>query len=463
MKGPVATLDAAASSVPPRLRVFETLPLQATWPKLDRGGVSINLLDYLLITALLLVTDAEEWVTLARPRAGSFSEGSSKPAPASVRQWRKIVYGEPLFPSLRSPKAAQVMEASSEDIDVMDISPSSLASRPASVRQWRKIVYGEPLFPSLSQYYSELEEFSRTSTPWENTSQSSESFDYPSTPGSSSAPAHGYLDPSFYNLDVPPISQYSLEYQSIPSLPESLSRPSLTRPQSSSSPSPVRASSTICTHSTTASTSTARPEPHLIRCHSTPFLNNLASSPPSQLPPATTAAAECRSTWIPGHRISSSFSPPSGRPLRLLPQPPQPVTTASLHPPSPHSAIVATSSARAQPPFAQRSLPATPARPLPPAMTSTEDLGHEQTMRRLREKAANEMVDWMIPVSRREQERQDHQSQSPPDAIFEAPPPPYNTIDFSHPPHASAPTTLMSASSSSLSAPPRATGAITKR
>jgi hypothetical protein len=463
VKGPVATLDAAASSVPPRLRVFETLPLEAT--NLDRGGVSINLLDYLLVTALLLVTDGEEWVTLARPRGSSLSEGGSKSAPASMRQWRKIVYGEPLFPSLRSPKAVQDMEAS-EDNDVMDISPSSLASRPASMRQWRKIIYGEPLFPSLSQYNSEIDGLSRTSTPWDDTSQSSESINYPSTPGSASAPAHGYLDPSFYNLDVPPMSQYSFEYQSTPSLVQPLPRPASAHPQSSIS-SPIRAlpKLPIIHPSSIASSSTSRPELHLHRCQSTPFLTNFVSTPSSQRPPATPITTKSQSTWRPDHYTGSPSSSSSGaKRIRLLPQPPHSTTIASPLSPSPHSAVTSSSCTTAHSPFTQRSLPPTPATsaagPLLP-VTSAGELGHERPMRRSLQKAVDEIADWPFT----QQEQQDDHNQASRDAGFEAPPPPYNAIDFSHPPHVSAPpppitSILVSASSlsssSSLVSPPSA-------
>lgn len=149
MKGPIATLDLAVESVPPRLKVFETLhDKHDTRPMLVHAGVSVLLLDYLLVTALLLVTDVQEWMLVEKyegqdsifpsPATAYGSDNGSPRSPVgtstSASQWRKIVYGEPLFPK-RAPNPMQ--------------STSELVPNPTSPEQMAKIIYGEPIYPTL--------------------------------------------------------------------------------------------------------------------------------------------------------------------------------------------------------------------------------------------------------------------------------------------------------------------------
>lgn len=68
IKGPLAVLQAAHLSAPPRLRVFSSLLREdeAIRNQPNYGGVPHVVLDYLVITSLLLVTDIEEY--LHRPQ-----------------------------------------------------------------------------------------------------------------------------------------------------------------------------------------------------------------------------------------------------------------------------------------------------------------------------------------------------------------------------------------------------------
>lgn len=283
-------LDPAVESVPARIRVFESMldkrasTKAGSTPAQDlskqRGGVSIMLLDYLVITSLLLVTTKDEYATinitrsvreptesLPGPETGPEADtGMSHSGPVSVKQWRKIVYGEPLFPTLKVPKGPQP----APDDDPGD--GSSIKSRPASMKQWRKIMYGEPLFPQNAQSkigsdddvdevdessmsdddageeegagegdgeeeedaYTGLEEVDAgnlsddgsDSFPYpispmfgEDAHASMDSIPYPVTP-ISIAPAHGDMDPSFYDESshglyfMPPVPEIPLQYQS---------------------------------------------------------------------------------------------------------------------------------------------------------------------------------------------------------------------------------------------------------
>lgn len=470
VKGAVATLDAAVSSVPPRLQVFETLLVQDSRPQLDRGGVSLNLLDHLLVTALLLVTDAEEWVTLAGSGSTSQSvmsiEAPPQSAPASVRQWRKIVYGEPLFPSLRSPDGQADSSPLDEGED--EARPGSSASRPASMRQWRKIVYGEPLFPSLPNQDSPVEgdEPSRSSTPWDDASQSSESVNYPSTPLSTGAPAHGYIDPSFYDSDVPPVPELPTEFKSYspsPSLRPQSSRQSSSVPTTSSTysgsrrelPRPPGAStstsnlriSTSASASTSKSSSTPLNQTWLHRSRSTPFLNN--NVPPLSIKRKSGTELSQRSPS--SQRAESPVLSLGGSRRRRLPPTPQSNNVPGTSPPVSIVPIRARTEKRrpnSQASSVHRTLPPTPVPRVRPSTSSEVESAAEQYTRQSMEKEANELSEWVQSLTIGDlQQRQNlrpaqthHEAESAAQsAVFDAPPPAYNAIDFSHPPHASAP------------------------
>jgi hypothetical protein len=135
----VAILLPAAASLPPRLTIYEALrDGNAHDPANEHYGVSIRLVDYLVVVSLLIVTDPFEWMTL-KPHTPEDDRKSSPldppvtaPAFASANQMRKILYGEPLYPRSSKP---------SDDTNAL---PSHL-----SAQQWAKVIHGAPLFPSL--------------------------------------------------------------------------------------------------------------------------------------------------------------------------------------------------------------------------------------------------------------------------------------------------------------------------
>ncbi|KAL0581911.1 hypothetical protein V5O48_000141 [Marasmius crinis-equi] len=195
-------------------------------------GVSLLLLDYLLVSALLLVTDLQEWLVI-RKFEGEGESSSSGPKSASVAstsalQWRKILYGEPLYPKRMSTSS----------------STNQPPATPTSAQQMAKIMFGKPLYPSLrtassdsslsfsDEFDSASESESESETedpipvgeeeeetgvqvvkPSRPPSPSAESVCYPLT--TSTAPTHTYLDPLFYNeYSVPPVPKIPEQYAS---------------------------------------------------------------------------------------------------------------------------------------------------------------------------------------------------------------------------------------------------------
>ncbi|KAF5351777.1 hypothetical protein D9756_007756 [Leucocoprinus leucothites] len=221
MKGPIAVFDPPVDHLPGRLTIYETLhDKYDTSPMLVHQGVSIFLLDYLLVTTILLVTDLQEWM-LVQSASSSTASTTDQPPNTSL-QWRKIAHGEPLFPKL-PPAIAH------HSTDGLNKSPAT----PTSQEQMAKIVHGDPLYPrikpgsksvfSFSSYSDEGEDNGsdsgdvRTGSP----SPSAESSLDPVS-NNSSAPPHTYIDPSFYlEHGVPPIPPLPSHYTGQTSLSQS--------------------------------------------------------------------------------------------------------------------------------------------------------------------------------------------------------------------------------------------------
>ena len=104
MKGPVAVLDAATLSAPPRLKIYDTLIEKDLARSQDNyKGIPTILIDYLVVTAFLLVTDVQEWLDRPQSEDGRVRiPGSSAPA---VQKWLAVIHGEPP-PDARHPDAA---------------------------------------------------------------------------------------------------------------------------------------------------------------------------------------------------------------------------------------------------------------------------------------------------------------------------------------------------------------------
>ncbi|PIL35959.1 hypothetical protein GSI_01619 [Ganoderma sinense ZZ0214-1] len=93
IKGPVAVLDAATLSAPPRLKIYDSLIDKETARSQDNyKGIPTILLDYLITTALLLVTDVQEW--LDRPREARIPGGNSY----TVQRWLALIHHRPAPP-----------------------------------------------------------------------------------------------------------------------------------------------------------------------------------------------------------------------------------------------------------------------------------------------------------------------------------------------------------------------------
>ena len=463
-KGPVATLESFGDDMAPKLKVFENLgSTDSSVPQLDHEGISLSFLDHLFITALLLVTEPEDWMTVAR-HPTSFENASvdailppksaSLRTPASTRQWRKIMYGEPLYPTLKTPAA----DKSATDL-------GELLNQSTSVRQWRKIVYGEPLYPSLRPRSADsLELPRRPHTSWDNASISSESA-YPATP--SSAPSTGFYDTSSFDESDPHIGvpRINTDRQYIAS-PQSLS-PTATSPIPSSdympfspptSPSPRTATRRELPHPPSA----YHPPPSM-----QPWLHRSRSSPRLSPAPATT---EQRRQWgsedtvlsgtpallddgdqVQGRNVTASPSASLRR--RQLPTvPPQqtpPVvrrTSQRMLPPTPGSTpqSLPLGVGHRQVQSYSQTMPTPPPLRVPRPRTGTDQPNGErgeQGRTRRQEKDPRELINWMrnFRSQRRVVEGDEDGQPGTDEALYDAPPPAYNAIDFSTPPQAQSP------------------------
>ncbi|KAJ7163545.1 hypothetical protein C8R43DRAFT_1123145 [Mycena crocata] len=369
VKGPIATFHPAFEGVPPRIKVFETLhDKYDARPMTVHNGVSILLIDHLIVTAMLLVTDVQDWM-LVQKYEGSDSAPSLPPltpssslfdqppqsAPASGAQWRKILYGEPLFPK-RTPN--------SRTVSTTDLS----APLPMSTKQMAKIVYGDPIYPSLTSspvtsiWDSEDEDEdddlvayraqrgsynpsllgSPLSPPTRVHSPSSESVAYPNA----RSPSHTYMDPTYYGGDVPPVPQIPAQYAS-----SSTSSRGTTPPDSARSraprelpapPTPVSASSRSMHRSQSTPPREVPVSPYDRRPSEPLFLASPSTSAPDPPPPP------------PVRTLTRSQS----MKLRQLPTPPTPTEDPDER--------TASRSARRGSQYSQRSVYSQRSLPMPP-------------------------------------------------------------------------------------------------
>ncbi|KAH7888846.1 hypothetical protein F5I97DRAFT_1925404 [Phlebopus sp. FC_14] len=492
-KGPVATLETLADDTAPTLKVFETLGnLHESMPQLDHAGISLSLLDHLFVTALLLVTEPEDWMTIAHNPAllenGSTDalarpKSASVKTPASARQWRKIMYGEPLYPSLKTPAFDNGVDVAREDADVLDIAGTT--QLPTSIRQWRKIVYGEPLYPSLRpQSVDGVDLPSRPHTAWDTASISSESAYYPATP--SSDPSTGFCDilPFFDDSErtLPRISTDNRRYTSplsfspapVSPIPSSECMPSSAHP----SPSPRAGVRRELPAPPSSYNPPPSVQPWLHRSRSSPRLSpatpdqkrwvieNDAETPPRSVDDREDASGGTRNRALssgPSVRrrqlptvpsTPSTQSQPRARGEKRLSQahqrtlPPTPVSGPISRSPSASGHRHAYSHSQAVSSNTVISSTATAARPATAQQVSStrqqEGGGATQGRRQRHEKNPDELINWMRNVTRAhhrrmlEGENEDHPD-CPDDAVYEPPPPAYNAIDFSTPPEAQSP------------------------
>ncbi|KAG2135504.1 hypothetical protein DEU56DRAFT_394576 [Suillus clintonianus] len=465
-KGPIASLDTLQDDEnTPRLKVFETLgPVHQSVPQVEHAGISLSLLDNLFVTALLLVTEADDWMTLRHnpnsldtPATDTVSLPKSTSAPASARQWRKIMYGEPLYPSLKTPA---VDTRCNEDADVLDI--SSAAPPPTSVNQWRKIVYGEPLYPSLRPHSADgLDLPPRPGTAWDTASISSESVCYPATP--CSAPSSGFYTSTFFDesdRSVPRINtsaRYSAPLSLSPATVSPIPASDCMALSSQPSPSPRAGTRRELPAPPSSWHPPPGSQPWLHRSRSSPRLSSiptarnrlvtedgvLASPTPldgdtdgvGDTPQSRSRALSSGSVvrrrlpTVPSNPASPASSPPAR--TKRLP------TLARTLPPTPIS-IPRSPSTGHRYTHSSNIISQTPISETMPTRPST---AQQPRTRNRPEKDPDEVLGWVRNVTRAHHHRRAldcEELEGRHGVLEEAPPPAYNAIDFSKPPHSRA-------------------------
>ncbi|KAG1790522.1 uncharacterized protein HD556DRAFT_1390806 [Suillus plorans] len=454
----IASLEIQDDQNNPRLKVFETLgPVHQSVPQVEHAGISLSLLDNLFVTALLLVTEPDDWMTvrhnpnsLDTPATESDSLPKSTSAPASARQWRKIMYGEPLYPSLKTPA---IDTHCNEDADVLDI--SGTAPPPTSVNQWRKIVYGEPLYPSLRPHSADGSDLPpRPGTAWDSASISSESVCYPATP--CSAPSSEFHTSTFCDdseraaprintnnrystplsfspapISPTPVSDYiPLSSQPSPS-PRAGTRRELPAPPSSWHPPPgsqpwlhrSRSSPRLSSIPTTRHTPSVTEDGVLIPPTVLDSdMDSVGETPPSRSRALSSGSVvRRRLPTVPSNPVSPTSSPPA-RPKRLP-------TLARTLPPTPASISRLSSTGHRY--THSSNVVSTPISATMPTRPSTA----QQPRGRIRpEKDPDEVLGWVRNITRAHHHRRAVEEH----ADLEEAPPAYNAIDFSKPPHSRA-------------------------
>ena len=133
LKGPLATLEAAYLSAPPRLRVYSSLlrdDTARTQP--NYGGVPHVLLDYLIATSLLLVTDIEEYLHRPSREVGAAKSAMEALLPPALRN-RRNGRGPYVFIDSRSPTDSNDGVSSSNNYhDLTDDTRSFVSEVPST-------------------------------------------------------------------------------------------------------------------------------------------------------------------------------------------------------------------------------------------------------------------------------------------------------------------------------------------
>lgn len=219
-------MDRGNHTEPTKITIFETLHDKYDPKALSAvHGVSVLLLDYLIVTALLLVTDLQEWMLVKKyeepistlfSTSGQQSTSSAPDLPStSDSKLRKIFYGEPIFPKLSAAESRSKHSSSSTgpitpglpqtpttpNFGTMSVNYADsyyTSSRPSSPRPRLPSIAGSDINDYESFSFSEV----RSASPIP------ESIHFTSRP-----PSHNYFDPSFYgSQDQPPVPPLPLKY-----------------------------------------------------------------------------------------------------------------------------------------------------------------------------------------------------------------------------------------------------------
>ncbi|EJD03222.1 uncharacterized protein FOMMEDRAFT_20387 [Fomitiporia mediterranea MF3/22] len=126
-KATVAVLEPAVLAAPPRIKVFQTLyEHDETRPQREHRGVPVFLLDYLVVTALLVVSEKDEWLQAASGATSSTSTqtASSITRQGSIHKWRLEVQTEPFSIAEFDDSNSNSQPPSPSVPSVIDIGPS---------------------------------------------------------------------------------------------------------------------------------------------------------------------------------------------------------------------------------------------------------------------------------------------------------------------------------------------------
>ncbi|TFK18822.1 hypothetical protein FA15DRAFT_241515 [Coprinopsis marcescibilis] len=449
VKGPVAILEPGKDKVPTRIHIYETLhDKYDANGVLSYQGVYVPLLDYILVTSLLLVTDLQEWMLVKKsegknaivPPRRSGIEAELVETTTTEEQWRKILYREPLYGRLG--ESSSNLSPSDSDSQLYPITPitplsshfvyrkSSAASVPAiaSLRS----------FSSNSEYQGDDEE-EVTIRPL---SPSMESEFYPS----SSDIGHNYFDPSYNRKSVqpaPPVPplplvyrQSNAEIKALPSPPASPNTPS--RPLRKLPMPPSRPG-----HLTFASGSGERAQPQ-------PEQSNKVTSTST----STSTGNQNRSNVV--NRTRSMTARAAPRPLPAIPAH---INFNGLRRSRSHATLNATvlddaafvpapfpsaplTSSRALPPTPHSTDPTSP----PPHLVQGELRAAAATARAIRQQGSlfydlppppdtakdedDELVQWVQLLTSPGLDTQNLPPMPLPRQMFDMPPPAYNSIAF---------------------------------
>ncbi|KAF9523498.1 hypothetical protein CPB83DRAFT_688947 [Crepidotus variabilis] len=351
VQGPIATFEPRKGSLPPKLSVYETLHDKNDPASLSAfRGVSILLLDYLVVTSLLLVTDLQEWMLVRKfegipvnvPNASEFGGdgASSAPGVASNPQWRKIAFGEPIFPKIAGDAKSIHGDISASLPPIHpNRQPSSIMTRSDdSSSSQRSPGFGMRSFIDTdldSEEDSESEDthydISRAGSGSHHRSPTAESI-----ASSMNAPSHAYADPSFYRPASP------VDEPALPSRPQSgvssmarryiHSQPSSPLIQSYRYPEdsvPPHLPQAIRRARSVSPTSPMLEDPDVLNdilngYHLVPNRGSRHFTPPPPPPPPSQPPAH-RPSRLRSDSIGSLVSTTSRRPL------PQPPVTAQMH------------------------------------------------------------------------------------------------------------------------------------
>ncbi|KAI0645806.1 hypothetical protein C8Q79DRAFT_1001315 [Trametes meyenii] len=332
VKGPVAVLDAATLSAPPRLKVYHPLIERDVARSQDNyKGVPTAFLDYLIVTSLLLVTDVQEW--LDRPREARIPGSSSY----TVQRWLALIHNTPAPPEPQHP--------------TVDLSLTVPSTPPQSAT-----------FPSPGGYWetqSGVTSLSGSNGSGSGASYTGEPFT-PTTPATPGTPATSANSSAFFSRstdDPPPVPPVPGSSAGVSS-----AEPTRMRERPKSNPQAM-------THSANSSTSTTH-SPAMSHPYSHAADGEADASSPTgsrqghslSLPGGTTAALSTSAPTSPLPLSASSSTSSSRLSRRQLPVPPGPVPANSFAQPwlygsNPVSSSGPLPSASASPPVASSSTP----------------------------------------------------------------------------------------------------------